>query len=380
MNTPNRPAIIIPAFDRPDALSRLLNTINHADYPGNTIQLIISIDGGASDPVREIADRFDFIHGDCKVIHHPANMGLRKHIVWCGENTSAYDAVIILEDDLIVDRYFYRYAISACSTYLSDDRICGISLYAQKFNEYLDLYFDPVYNGCSSYFMQVPSSWGQVWSARSWRAFKSWYDHNASEKGLARSCLVPSRIKTWPETSWKKYYSLYMCATKKYFVYPYHAYTSNCADAGGVHIKRKTNYFQTPMGYTHRECEHFFFPSLSQGSIVYDGFMEPEPDVVAPLLGVDHRILGIDLYGYKPAELFDGKDLLLTSRDASQVIQSYPLAFRPLEKNFEFPCSPEDAFFRLAETGSVDFETVPCYQKLKNHGIYSSLPRSVAAA
>ena len=57
------PAIIIPAFSRPLALSRLLNAINNANFP-EPPHIIVSIDAGGPESVKKIAKEFSFDQGN----------------------------------------------------------------------------------------------------------------------------------------------------------------------------------------------------------------------------------------------------------------------------------------------------------------------------
>ena len=58
------PAIVIPAYNRPHTLTRLLASIKAADYPqGLKVPLVISIDpenGVPNQSVRTVAESFDW--------------------------------------------------------------------------------------------------------------------------------------------------------------------------------------------------------------------------------------------------------------------------------------------------------------------------------
>ena len=107
--------------------------------------------------------RFRFKFGTCEVITREKNLGIREHLLWCGDQTEKYGSVILLEDDLIVDPQFYFYALAAMEMYGQSSKIAGIALYAPAFNEYARLPFMPMLSGYSCYFMKVVCSWGQLW-------------------------------------------------------------------------------------------------------------------------------------------------------------------------------------------------------------------------
>lgn len=368
----HRPAIIVPAYRRAKTLSRLLDSINKAFYPGGDVHLFISIDGGATNDVVKLANEFQFNRGHCHVVRHEQNNGLRNHLLWCGDQSGAFGAVIVLEDDLVVDPHFYIYAVAALTEYHEVDGVAGVSLYAQRYNEYVGLPFEPMYNGTSAYFMQLPCSWGQAWTWKQWGDFKKWYAD--ADKGKVENCLaLPPIVKTWPESSWKKYYAAFLVETDKYIVYPYQSYSSNCADHLGTHMKNRTTLYQVPLGQTIRNREEFSFPVLTNDALSYDSFMEPGVGHVARIVGMHDDSLEIDMYGYKPAELVLRKKYVLTSRQAIDAIASFPLSYKPIEKNIEYSCEKEEAFFSLAESNKVDYAALPKYGEFMDYAAYFPL-------
>lgn len=71
------PAIVIATYNRPHALSRLLNSISVANYDGyNDIPLVISIDGGDNPKCEEIANNFTWTYGKKIIISHVVYLSL----------------------------------------------------------------------------------------------------------------------------------------------------------------------------------------------------------------------------------------------------------------------------------------------------------------
>ena len=144
------PTIIIATYNRPNSLSRILKSIVKARYCNvKDIRLVISIDGGGDnfEEVCEIADKFDWKVGEKLVIKHEHNLGLRNHIIYCGDLSKEYGDIILLEDDLFVSPNFYLFATSSLNYYRGSKRIAGISLYAYEFNENAGLAFKPMKSG-----------------------------------------------------------------------------------------------------------------------------------------------------------------------------------------------------------------------------------------
>lgn len=334
----NDPVIIVPAFTRSEALLRLLNSINNAVFPDRRIQLIISLDGGATHDVKKVAKTFQFKHGKATVIQQEENLGLRKHILWCGDQTKNYGSVVILEDDLLVDKYFYKYVLRALKFYENHDRVAGISLYSQRFNVIAKLGFEPLYNGYTAYFIQLPTSWGQAWTYRQWSRFRKWY-RSADEQQLSNNKYLPQAIKNWPETSWMKYYAAYMVETDTYFAYPYCSYTTNCADPGGVHMQAGTFMYQVPIGADDRPDDTFSFCSPDQSAAIYDVYLEPLAAEIFRNIDLQPKDIEIDIFGTKPMSLLQKKKYVLTSKKCNNPIQIYRYSFKPVEKIVKYPVS-----------------------------------------
>jgi hypothetical protein len=293
---------------------------------------VLSLEGGADRTVCELARNFRLPGAAVEVIEHRERLGLREHILWCGDQAEKYGAIIVLEDDLYVDRWFYRYAQQALEAYSQEDRVAGIALYAPRYNDYARLPFEPLDNGLAGYFMQVPCSWGQAWSAAQWRAFRQWYDA-ADETAVDGNDAIPAEVRSWPQSSWKKYFAAYLQETGRCFVYPYRSYTTNCADPGGTHIGRGSDLHQVPLADPVREFGTHEFPELGAEGLLYDPFMEPRLRVELNDLSLPAGSVAIDLYGLKPHSLLRACDYCLTTRPVRSSLVSFPLRFRPLPMN-----------------------------------------------
>lgn len=210
-------AIVTVAYNRVKSLSRLLNSLLCADI--DNAPLIISIDKSNTNEVERYANDFIWPYGEKKVITHKENLGLRKHILSIGQLLDYYDAVIVLEDDIIVAPGFYKFAVAATKFYCNDNNIAGISLYNYPFNYQTFEPFDALKSEYDVYFMQIAMSWGQVWMRDSWRRFYNWYEQTKHNKLACINNIYC--FKEWGEKSWLKYHIAYCIDQNKYFVYPY---------------------------------------------------------------------------------------------------------------------------------------------------------------
>ena len=110
-------ALVVVGYNRPKSMRRILDSLNRAQYDYTEIPLVISIDNSGDDSVRKEAESFQWKHGEKRLICHKERMGLRKHIISCGDLTEEYGAVMILEDDLYVSPDYYNYAVKALEKY-----------------------------------------------------------------------------------------------------------------------------------------------------------------------------------------------------------------------------------------------------------------------
>lgn len=314
-------AVVIPCYNRGDSLLRLLHSLSLANFGEHkgAVPLVFSIDGGGSDDVIRIAESFDWTHGEKRIIQHAQNIGLRQNIISCGDLSEQYGAVVVLEDDLVVSPGFYLYATKAGQFYYEEDRIGQISLYAYEYTEVGVFRFMPCEDGNDVYFMQWPSSWGQLWTDRQWRRFKSWY--------LGRTCesmsdlQMPQYVKNWPETSWKKFFIGFLVDTDAYVAYPRVGYSTCFGDAGSNRSSMDLPIVNAPLAQ--RAPDSFRFDHFSEVYVRYDSFFEPEKclmDVLCnELADYDYEV---DLHMTKT--LSDvSSHYLLSSRDCLQVEKTY---------------------------------------------------------
>lgn len=371
-----KPTIVVAAYNREIPLKRILKSISSSVFPDKNINLVISIDKSENDKVLEIANEFQWEWGQKKVIEHSKNLGLRSHILKCGDLTEIYDSIILLEDDLYVSPYFYIYAQKALNFYSEEERVAGISLYSHRYNETAFMRFTPLKDKHDSYFMQIPSSWGQAWSKKHWRSFRYWYDIHHTEKITSKD-LVPPNVTLWPETSWKKYYFKYVIEENKYFVYPYRAFSTNCADVGTHHVDNRTC-LQEPLEMLQSDYK---FPEFGASYIVYDSHCELNDGslkLISPdLASYDFEV---DFYGTKDLNKVRKEFLITSKKFSGNPIRSFGRSFKPHEMNVVFGnegstfhlIRKEDAItepFRMIDsTRNSYYYDIPEFLLLKSQG------------
>jgi hypothetical protein len=252
----------------------------------------------------------------------------QDYINYCGDLTETYGTVIILEDDLFVAPSFYQYALKALEACKSDPKLAGISLYNNSFNESAALPFEPLKSKGDFYLMQLPSSWGQIFTNEQWTSFKNWYKTN--EKGINYTCL-PKGLDTWSEKSWKKPFIAYLIESQKFFAYPFESYSMNLNEVG-TNIKTKDYKFLNPL-YSLKETTSIHLDEVpwcydSAYMLLPSFFQEMK---TLPLGAAFH----IDYYGSKLNQI-DEDDWVITSLPVNWFEQSFGLELKPIDLNVLF--------------------------------------------
>lgn len=321
------PTIVIAAFNRPLSLKRILSSICNAYYD-DRVRLVISIDKGNNEDVLYIANSFDWKYGEKVILLQDENLGLRKHILKCGDLTNLYGSIILLEDDLFVSPYFYIYASKCLSFYSDNNNIAGVSLYAHALNVHTKLPFQPIKTNFSNYFMQLPSSWGQAWSSYQWENFKKWFLSSEYNEDYNKG-IIPRNIANWPVTSWLKIFTKYMIEQNKYFVYPYTSLTTNFADSG-THFQRKFSYVQVVL---QNHSIAYNFEKFDQAMVIYDAFFElSQSSFLKHAPSLEQYDFEVDLYGYKELKK-SNKPYFLSTQRCQNYDKSFGIDFKPIEIN-----------------------------------------------
>lgn len=318
-------AAVVVGYNRIPGMMRLLESLEKADYGDDELTLIISLDNCGSSKPEEAAKAFRWSHGKKIVRTFPERQGLRKHILSCGEFLNEYDAIAILEDDIIVSPGFYQYMKQAVEYYKDNSDIAGISLYSHKMNVNVDLPFIPEPDAYDVFFMQFAQSWGQIWLKEQWFAFRDWY--YANSKNEIASNNIPEFVSNWPETSWLKYHIKYCVDENKFFVYPYQAF-STCFSESGEHCKETNTVYQIPL--TRKAAKEYRFCKQVKDGVCYDAFFERIG--LESCLGVEKQELCTDIYGTKGNK--ENKRYWLTRDNLNyQILKSFDLCMRPQECN-----------------------------------------------
>ena len=347
-----KPAIIVIAYNRDESLKRLLTSLNNARYEREDITLIISIDKSDNENVFKVVDEFDWKHGSKKAVLHDEKLGLKNHVLKCGDYVYEYENIIVLEDDLYVSKNFYSYACQALEYSMDKPEIAGVSLYNHELNVHVREPFKAIDDGYDNYYMQFAQSWGQAYTKDQWDSFKNWLDGNETEN--IKAVNVPENVSSWSDKSWLKYFIKYVIDTDKYFIYPRISHTTNFGDEG-THAKDSVSDLQVMLSFVYEK--KYNFASLSESDSVYDAFFEnikikkTVAEKIKSLgLTAGDIDISIDLYGYK--EKGNERFILSSKSMPYKVIYSYARKLRPLEANAVLDIEGSDLY--LYDTAQED--------------------------
>ncbi|MBQ0143537.1 MAG: hypothetical protein KBT06_12235, partial [Prevotellaceae bacterium] len=315
-------AIISVNYNRLHSLKRQLISLENAFYP-EEVTLIISIDKSNTEEVENFADEYVWKFGEKRVVKHEENLGLRNHMLSLGKYFDEFEALIILEDDIIVAQSYYLYAKACVEKYHDNDDIAGVSLYSLKHALGNPVFLNDTVDGYDVYFIQQAVSWGEVWMKRQWKEFKKWYD--SIEK--LQSEKIPNIVLGWSDKSWLKYHITYCAEFEKYFVIPYKS-LSTCYAEEGQHQTGKNFMSQVPL--LNGIFGDFRLPNDKSQAICFDVFHEDER--LYDILGYTKQELMLNLN----CSLNNSKDFkyVLTPEHLNyKIVRSFALELRPIQDN-----------------------------------------------
>ncbi len=326
-------AIVVIAYNREHSLKRLLSSIAQANYSSKNITLHISIDASDNPKVAEVANSFEWHFGEKIVDVKPENRGLLKHVLECGELAERYGSILVLEDDLIVAPAFYSYGKQASAFFAEDARIGGVSLYTYPCEENNYYPFQPIVDGSDVHFIQVASSWGQVWTKNQWTFFKQWLIEHPSGKNE----VLPKYVQEWGDNSWKKLFIGYLIDTDRYFAFPNTSYSTNFEDEG-THATN-TGLLQVSMNTGEPQTR---FRKWKDSNAVYDAFFELKED---RLKALNPRLeafdFEVDIYGEKSIDQIQSA-FILTSRRGKNPAISFGSSMKPILQNIIYDVEGRD--------------------------------------
>ena len=317
-----RIAIVSVGYNRLKSQVRQLSALTRADYSGfDNVPLIISIDCSGDTELYDYVRNYEWPHGDKYVIIRETRMGLKEHILACGDLTQYFKGIILLEDDIYVSKDYYNYINQMEKAYGNDDNICSIALYSNEMNGYCWLPLVRLKNESDVFADQAVSTWGEYWNERMWKGFREWL----STTDIPWADIdMPHQIKEWTK-AWSKFFDAYMVLEGRWSIFPYTSLTTNFSDAG-EHGDANNTIVQVSLQQGHKTYQTLPFEKLVRYDIYSNNIG------LADALNIPLEDICLDLYGVRPNE-HTRRYYLSVKKLPFKVVKSFGLYMRPHELN-----------------------------------------------
>jgi hypothetical protein len=191
--------IIIMTMDRRESFMRLWWSLERAHYFGDRIDIDVWVDRNSTNHVadpeflREIS-RLPWAHGRKRVHVWKRNAGIRKQWIdtWFFSAGSSLEKqlrerAVILEDDLSVSPFFYKWLKLAHKAFENNDEVIAYTLTRASLcpAHCGELYGGPGPEHVATQFLSpLVGSWGLSPKASHWIAFRQWYHEEALRKNI----------------------------------------------------------------------------------------------------------------------------------------------------------------------------------------------------
>jgi len=226
--------IIVIVYNRAQSMLRLLKSLNNAKYYNDDIKLEVWIDRSANGSVDQLtlteARQFDFYHGSFEVIIHPNHVGiigqwLSTWRMW----QSGKEMAVILEDDLQVSKYFYKYLKLVHEKYDSDPQVNGYALQGVSMKHQTSspgILRGPKHD--IAFLYPVLGTWGFSPSPKNWAKFIDWFTKAYKDKSF-EPYVYSNVVTVWYKQFrrqgktggiWSIWHIYYAWQEKEYTLYP----------------------------------------------------------------------------------------------------------------------------------------------------------------
>ena len=250
-------AVLILLYNRPEHTKKLLNSIEKSknskqfkyyffcDGPKNNFDYINIIE--IKKILKEFSNNFT-----SKIFFRKKNIGLLKNVIQSINSIfKIYEEVIILEDDLVINKNFFIFMSNSLKKYKNSNKVLQISGYSY-----------PINSKKFHYFLPLTSCWGWGITKKNWRDFiKFFNDYNSimthfltikSSNVLKRSfnynnsynyfSMLDSFLKK-KISSWGIIFYLYLFVNNKLSFFPFKSLVNNNGFDGSGRHKSKSDFF-----------------------------------------------------------------------------------------------------------------------------------------
>ncbi len=200
--------VIVMTYARTNSLLKLLSSLNNLELDGHNASLEIWIDRSKDGKVDEAtvsaATQFRWSRGPSRVHVRDTHAGIYGQWIdtWRPVPGSK-ELALILEDDLSVSPYAYRWVRAAHNKYGGRKDIAGYTLQSEGVN--VATSGSPVKGPKDQpvFLYQLLGSWGYAPHPDRWREFQDWY-HNVSKDSSFKPYVPGLKMTAWYKTFEKK--------------------------------------------------------------------------------------------------------------------------------------------------------------------------------
>lgn len=245
--------ILITAYNRPEKLSNLLDSLRDNSLSKNS-RVVINIDGARNDcdkpqieACRKIALEFRNEFKSLEIKVSSINNGLSKSIIKAVSNIlEENQAIIVLEDDLIVSTDYLQYMNTTLNLYSSSANIGAISGYSPRVIRSCE-------NSSGIHLQKRASSWGwgtwkDEWEKVDWSSKPLYKAQKLSRKidkdlGQDFGRLIRYQLQNKID-SWAVRFCLSLWFNEKYTLYPFRTrILNNGLGIEATHTKKEVLHF-----------------------------------------------------------------------------------------------------------------------------------------
>jgi Glycosyl transferase family 2 len=239
--------IVLFAFNRPEHTRRTLSALKNNHLADSSL-LFIYIDGPKADftedqirkinAVKEVAKEEQWC-SEVKIIESKANKGLAGSVTeGVTEVVNKFGTVIVLEDDLVPDKWFLKFMNDALTVYENENEVVCVTGYIYPVNKPLP----------NNFFLKGTDCWGWATWTRGWDIFEHDGNKLLTELEMRNLTFDFDFFNSYPfvqmlkdqiakkNNSWSILWCTSAYLKNKYTLYPGHSLIHNIGfDGTGTH-------------------------------------------------------------------------------------------------------------------------------------------------
>ncbi|KAL4229783.1 hypothetical protein ACF0H5_010174 [Mactra antiquata] len=223
--------VIIITLNRPQALQRLLRSLDMAVYDGENVIIEVWIDrdrqsGNFSRETLDVAKSFTFTKALCEIRVHPKHVGIKGQwlTTWRSYDFSR-EILVILEDDLTVSKHFYKWLKLVHQKYGQRSDVSGFTLQGNSVRHSDGKCCLNVKSTQKVFLYSTIGTSGFSPNNKNWMMFKTWLGN--LRKRQEDVPLVPNHVSSFwyqiigmKDSMWEIEYLYYTWKHKEFTIYP----------------------------------------------------------------------------------------------------------------------------------------------------------------